>query len=69
MQTFHHRLMALLDEAQKSGATVSPLHAAIRRALREANMKGRQFSSVEDLAHAVAKFSPARRAEVLKVAA
>ncbi len=54
MQTFHHLMMQRLDEAQKAGAVLTPLHAAIRRALREKNMKGQTFNSVEELAQAIA---------------
>jgi len=69
MQTFHHLMMTRLDEAQKAGATLTPMHAAIRRALREANMKGRVFTDAAELAAAVAKFSNLRRAEVIAAAA
>jgi hypothetical protein len=60
--------MAALDEAQKAGATLSPAHGAIRRAVREANMAGRQFQSAAELVAAVGKFSPWLRSEAAKVA-
>lgn len=55
---FHQRMMGALDAAQYAGGTLTPAHAAIRRAIREANMHGRQFQSPEELAAAVARFSP-----------
>lgn len=61
MQTFHHEMMARLDEAQKSGKTLGPLHAAIRRAFREANMRGRAISTPEELAAAIRAFTPIKR--------
>jgi len=69
MQTFHHKLMTALDAATYNGANLTPAHAAIRRALREANMKGQVFTTAEQLAQAVAKFSPVRRAIIIAAAA
>lgn len=54
MTTFHHRLMTALDNAQKSGAHMTPLHRKLRTALREANMKGKVYTSAEELARAIA---------------
>jgi hypothetical protein len=65
---FHSRLMGALDAAQYAGGTLSPAHAAIRRAIREANMAGRQFQSPAELVAAVGKFSPWLRSEAEKVA-
>jgi hypothetical protein len=66
---FHHNLMAALDAATYHGARLTPAHSAVRRALREANMRGAAFGSAQELADAVAKFSPVRRAEILALAA
>jgi hypothetical protein len=66
---FHHDLMAALDAATYHGARLTPAHSAVRRALREANMRGGAFGSAQELADAVAKFSPVRRAEILALAA
>jgi hypothetical protein len=65
---FHSRLMGALDAAQYAGATLSPAHSAIRRAVREANMAGRQFQSPAELVAAVGKFSPWLATEAEKVA-
>lgn len=65
---FHQRMMAALDGAQYAGGTLSPIHSAIRRALREANMGGKQFASPAELADAVGKFSPLRRELVMAAA-
>jgi hypothetical protein len=51
--TFHLRVMSALDTAQMSGAHLLPIHGALRRAMRQANMSGRAFASAEDLALAV----------------
>lgn len=65
---FHQRMMGALDAAQYAGGTLSPIHSAIRRALREANMRGAQFASPAELADAVGKFSPVRRELVMAAA-
>jgi len=65
---FHHFMMARLDEMQKAGATVNPAHAAIRQALRVANMQGRQFASPEALAAAAFRHG-GQRAQVLAACA
>lgn len=67
--TFHHRLMTALDAAQQNGAHALPLHTAIRATLRRANMKGQVFTSGAQLADAVCRYAPVRRAEVLDFAA
>lgn len=61
---FHQRMMAALDGAQYDGGTLTPAHSAIRRAIREANMAGRQFQSPAELAEAVGAFSPWLRQQV-----
>jgi hypothetical protein len=61
---FHQRMMAALDQAQYDGGTLTLAHAAIRRAIREANMTGRQFQSPAELAQAVGEFSPWLRRQV-----
>ena len=52
MQSFHHQALAELDAAQKAGV-ISPLHYAVRRALREANMRGVVFHSADALVKAL----------------
>jgi hypothetical protein len=66
---FHQTMMARLDDAQKSGAVLSPMHSAIRRALREANMQGRQFHTPDELALTVARYWPGLREQVLAACA
>jgi hypothetical protein len=39
-EPFHHKALAALDRAQMGGAHALPLHVAMRRALRAANMRG-----------------------------
>lgn len=67
--TFHHRLMTALDNAQKSGAHLLPLHGAIRRALREANMGGAAITSPEALKARVLCFAPHLAEEARRFAA
>lgn len=51
--TLHHTLMTRLDASQMNGATVDPLHADIRRALRLANMLGQSLDTPAEVAAAV----------------
>lgn len=67
--TFHHRLMTALDNAQKGGAHLLPLHVSIRRALRESNMSGKAIATVEELKARVGKFAPYHVEEAAKFAA
>lgn len=69
MQPFHHRLMTALDNAQKGGAHLLPLHGAIRQALRVSNMHGRCIASPEELGDAVRAFAPWFAEEAARFAA
>lgn len=51
--TFHHLMMAKLDEAQKAGRWIESRHGPMRQALRKANMRGAQITSPEELAEAI----------------
>ena len=68
MPTFHHSLMTRLDKSTYGGRNLTPAHSAIRRALREANMKGRQFANLDELLTHIRTFSRLP-AETIKAAA
>jgi hypothetical protein len=61
---FHHKALAALDRAQMGGAHAAPLHALMRRALRDAQMSGAPFESEEALAAAVYVLARPRRRRV-----
>ena len=51
--TFHYLMMSKLDEAQKSGRWIEAKHGPMRQALRQANKRGAQIQSPEQLAEAL----------------
>lgn len=55
-RSFHSRLRDALDAKHMGeGQLSTAAHYAIKKAMREANMSGRQFESAEDLAAYMAK--------------
>lgn len=55
-KSFHSRLRDALDETHcGEGRLSAPEHYALKRAMREANMSGRQFADAEELAQYMAK--------------
>lgn len=55
-KSFHSRLRDALDTSHTGeGRLATREHYALKRAMREANMNGRQFESAEELAVYLAK--------------
>ena len=56
-KSFHSRMIAALDETHTGpeGRLSTAQHYALKKAMREANMSGRQFADPEDLAQYMAK--------------
>lgn len=55
-KSFHSRLRDALDDAHmQNGRLATREHYALKRAMREANMSGRQFADAEELALYLAK--------------
>lgn len=50
-KSFHSRLREALDDAHcGEGRLSAPEHYRLKRAMREANMRGKQFQTAEELA-------------------
>lgn len=52
-KSFHSKLREALDTEHLNGKLRSDLHYKLKRAMREANMRGRQFQNEYELAEAL----------------